>query len=119
MILLKFLQHVVECLLNNAWRDFAVNLPLWLFRAMDENVDTGSLKFLRTLFDTYLYHMPTTKFEEQWFEMYKILSSLAKNLFFKKSIFDETLTPFCNTFLLLKQLFNGKLLTFRLLLSVF
>ena len=37
-----------------------------------------------------------------------------KNEFFK-TIFDKALTPFCKAFLQLKQLFNDKLLTFRLL----
>ena len=39
-----------------------VNLPLKLFCATVANADTGSLKFLHTLFDTYLDHM-LTKFE--------------------------------------------------------
>ena len=33
------------------------NCPLKLFRAIIANADTGSLKFLHTLFDTYLDHM--------------------------------------------------------------
>ena len=39
-----------------------VNLPLKLFRATVTNTDTGSLKSLHTLFDTYLDFM-LTKFE--------------------------------------------------------
>ena len=49
---------------------FAVNLPLKVFRATVSNTDTGSLKSLHTLFDTYLDYM-LTKFEANRFEMYK------------------------------------------------
>ena len=42
--------------------NFAVTLPLKLFRATVANSDTGSLKSPHTLFDTYLYHM-LAKFE--------------------------------------------------------
>ena len=40
------------------WKSIsAVNLPSKLFRATVANADTGSLKFLHTLFDTYWDHM--------------------------------------------------------------
>ena len=35
----------------------AVNLPLKLFHAAVTNADTGSLKSIHTLFDTYLGHI--------------------------------------------------------------
>ena len=41
---------------------FAVNLPSKLFRATVANADTGILKSLRTLFDTYSDHI-LAKFE--------------------------------------------------------
>ena len=41
---------------------FAVNLPLNLFLATVANADIGSVKFLHTLFDTYLYML--VKFEQ-------------------------------------------------------
>ena len=41
---------------------FAVNLTLKLFHATITNADTGSLKSLHTLFDTYLTRM-LAKFE--------------------------------------------------------
>ena len=45
------------------WKiNFAVYLPLKIFRATVANTDTGSLKSLPTLFDTYLDSM-LTKFE--------------------------------------------------------
>ena len=37
--------------------NFAVNLQLELFSATVENADTGRLKSLHTLFDTYFNHM--------------------------------------------------------------
>ena len=82
---------------------FVVNLPLKLSRATIANDDTGSLKSLHTLFDTHLDHM-LAKFEPnrlvrnvQNFDLFD------KNQVFK-TIFDKTLTPFCKTFLWLKQL---------------
>ena len=42
--------------------NFAVNLPLKLFRATVVNADTESLKSLHTFFDTYFDHM-LAKFE--------------------------------------------------------
>ena len=79
--------------------NFTVNLPLKLSRATVANADTGSLKFLHILFDTYLHHM-LAKFDAnhmaqnvQNFEFF-----FDKNRIFK-TIFDKTLTPFCKTFL--------------------
>ena len=77
---------------------FTVNLLFKLFRATVANADTGSLKFLHALFDTYLDHM-LAKFEP------KRMVQNVPNLKFidKKSIFlnhfDLALTPFCKTFL--------------------
>ena len=74
---------------------FAVNLPLKLYRATAANADTGSLKFLHTLFDSYWDHM-LAKFEAnriaqnvQNFEFFD------KKTGFLKTTFDKTLTPFC------------------------
>ena len=39
---------------------FAINLKLKLFRATVSNADTGILKSLCTLFDTYLEHILVT-----------------------------------------------------------
>ena len=50
----------IKCLFGKSI--FAVNLPLKLYRATVVNTDTGCLKSLHTLFDTYLDHM-LTKFE--------------------------------------------------------
>ena len=44
-------------------------------------------------------------------EMYKIRQKQMS----LETIFDKALTPFCKTFLYLKQLFNGKLLIFKFL----
>ena len=40
------------------WKTFfTANFPLKLYRATVANADTGSLKFLHTIFDTYLDNM--------------------------------------------------------------
>ena len=79
-----------------------------------------SLKSLHTLFDTYLIGIWITCWgnldQIVWSKMYKIFSFFDKKLeFFFLILFDKALTPFCKTFQWLKQLFNGKLLIFRLL----
>ena len=79
--------------------NFAANLPLKLFRATVSNPDTGSLKSLHTLFDMYLDHMLASFETIVWSKLYKILRVFVK----QKPIFDKDLTPFCKTFLLLKQ----------------
>ena len=50
----------IECPIGKSI--FAVNLPFNLCRDTIANADTGSLKSLHTLFDTYLNHM-LVKFE--------------------------------------------------------
>ena len=75
---------------------FAVNFPLKLLRATVEDADTGSLKSLHTLFDTYLYHMlAKSKLNRmvQNIQFFKI-----KNSEYFQAIFDEVLVPFCETF---------------------
>ena len=44
---------------------------------------------------------------------FEVVFFYKKNVY--KTIFDETMTPFCKMFLPMKELFNGKLLSFRLL----
>ena len=47
---------------SSDFQSASVNLRLKLFRAIGLNADTGILKFLCTLFDTYLVHI-LAKFE--------------------------------------------------------
>ena len=61
---------------------FAVNLTLKLLRATVSNADTGSLKFLHTLFDNYMDHM-LVKFEQN--HMVQNFEFFDKNPFFKKT----------------------------------
>ena len=74
------------------------------------NADTESLKSFRTLFDTYLDHV-LAKFEAN-----RIVRNVQncelfnKRLSFFKTIFDKSVDAILKTFLLLKQVFNGKLL---------
>ena len=49
-----------------------------------------------------------------WYEMKRKIELLDKKPSSFKTIFDKALTPFCEKFLWLKQLFHGKLLIFRL-----
>ena len=65
------------------------------FGATVANADTESLKFLHTLFDTYLDHM-LVKFEPN--RMVQNFELLGKNRIFKTN-FDKGLTPFCMAFL--------------------
>ena len=94
-IVFKFHQHVVQYLSNDVWRDFSlpmsasvmenktpdlksiivVNLPLKRFCATVANADTGILKSLRTLFDTYL--IPHLN-QVVWSKVYKFLSFWTK-----------------------------------------
>ena len=75
----------------------------------DTNIE--SLKSLHTLFDKYLDHM-LVKFEQNL--MIRTIQNCV--LFDKKwfTIFEQVLTPFWKTFLWLKQLFDTKLLIYRL-----
>ena len=94
---------------------FAINLPLKLFLATVTNGDSGSLKSLHTIFDTYIVgayageiwtksNCPKcTKFRVFW-----------QKLGYLKAIFDKMLTSFWKIFLKLKQVFNGKQLSFRI-----
>ena len=93
--------------------NFCSNLLLKLFPATVANADIGSLKSLHT-FLKMLYHI-LMKFEPNCNipNYTKVLSFLIKNRFFK-TIFDKAMTPLWKTFLQLKQLFNAKLLIFRL-----
>ena len=50
----------IKCTIRKS--NFAVNFPLKLFRATVANANTGSLKFLRSLFETFLDHI-LAKFE--------------------------------------------------------
>ena len=75
------------------------------------DVDIGSLKSLHTLFDKYLDHFQV-KFQQN--RMVRTIQNFA--LFDKKwlIIFDKVLTPFWETFLWPKQLFDAKILIQRL-----
>ena len=86
---------------------FTINLPLEHFHATVANADTGSAKSHHTLLNTYLDHV-LAKFEPsrmvriaQNFELFDTEPSLLT------TILDRVLTPFCKTFLYLKQLFNS------------
>ena len=63
---------------------FAVNLSLKLFRATAAIADTGSLKYLYTLFDTYLNYM-LAKLESNYMVQIKTFSVLTKS-----QVFNET-----------------------------
>ena len=52
---------IIKCPIGKSF--FTVNLPSKFFRATVENADSGSFKFLHTLFGTYLDHM-LAKFEQ-------------------------------------------------------
>ena len=93
---------------------FAVNLPVQLFPATVANADIRSLKSLHTLCDKYLDHM-LVEFEQNFTVQHiRNFEFFDKKPFFK-TIFDKVLTPFWKTFLLLKQLFDAKVLISRLL----
>ena len=118
-----FVQILLVCGSNTVWKDFrlpigksifAINLPLKLFSATVANVNTESLKSLHTLFDTYLDYM-LAQFESN--RVVQNVPNLKSSSF--NVVFDKALTPFCKTFLSLKQLFDGKLWAFRLSCSVF
>ena len=79
--------------------NFAVNLSLKLIRTTVANADTGNLKSLCTLFDTYLDRM-LAKFEPN-----RMVQNVQNSRFrtkkpnFFKTNFDKQLTPFCKMFL--------------------
>ena len=85
--------------------------PNRVFYVTIADADIGSLKFLHTLFDTYLAHM-LVKFEQN--RRVQMIQSF--ELFDKKwlTILNKVLTPFWKTFLWLKQLFDAKLLILRI-----
>ena len=83
--------------MSNPKVNFTLNLPLKVFRSTIANADTENLKFLHTIFDTYLDHMLAT------FEPNPSYGPKCTNLF------DKALMPFCRTFLQLKQMLNAKL----------
>ena len=92
-------------------------MPLKLFLATVANVNTESVKFLHTLFETYLDYMLEEFEANRTVQNVQNLSFCIKKSSSFKTTFDKALTPFCKTFLLLKQLFEhveGKLLVFRL-----
>ena len=78
------------------------------------NAETGKL----CLYIHYFIRICATRWRNLnqivWSEMCKIFSFLTK-IEFIKTIFYKVLTPFCKTFVRLKQLFNGKLSIFTLL----
>ena len=67
---------------------FTVNLPLKLFRPTVTNIDTGSQKFIHTLFDTYTLDHILVKFEP------KRMVQNVQNF----EIFDGFLKPFWRHF---------------------
>ena len=82
------------------------------------NADIGSFKFHHTLFDTYLDHaseIGTKSYDPKctFFKVFFFFFDKKKPPIFK-AIFDKALSSFCKTFLQMEQLFNGKLLIFRL-----
>ena len=83
-----------------------LNHAHWL-RITIPDTDIGSLKSLHTLFDKYLDRM-LVKFKQN--RMVRTIQNF--DLFDKRwlTIFDKVLTPFWKMFLLLKQLFDAKLL---------
>ena len=74
------------------------------------DADSGSLKSLHTLFDKYLDHM-LVKFEQN-----RMVWTVQNFELFDKNgqPFDKVLTPFWKMFLWLKQMFDAKLLIWRL-----
>ena len=95
---------------------FAINtLPCYFWKFWH-----WKFKFLHTLFAMYLAHI-LAKFEPNCrVQNVPNLSFKTKKRVFKKkekrkkNVFDKTSMPYCKTFLWLKQLYNGKLLIFRL-----
>ena len=66
--------------------------------------DIGSLKSLHTLFDKYLVRTI------QYFELFDKIWL---------TIFDKVMTPFCKTFLCLKQLFDAKTINLKTIIFQF
>ena len=62
---------------------FTANLRLKHFGTIVANADTASLKFLHTLFDTYLNQMLANLKQTVWSKMFEILSFLTNNWIFK------------------------------------
>ena len=89
--------------------NFCSKFAIQTLRATVANADTGSLRSLHTLFDTYF----DNKFKQN--RLIQNLPNLTQNRFLNR--FYKALTPFCKTFLQLKQLFGhvgGKLLFFSI-----
>ena len=116
--------------LRNVWRDFRLPMSALAMVAGKSfngkltakidfsigyvtiaDVDIVSLKSLHTIFDKYFDHM-LVEFEQN----HLIWTIQNFELFDKKwlTIFDKVLTPFWKTFLWLKQLFDAKVLIYRL-----
>ena len=68
---------------------FAVNMPLKLFRATVANADMESLKFLHTLFGTYLDNMLPK------FEPHRMIQNVQNFELFTKT--DSFLNHFCQS----------------------
>ena len=85
-----------------------------LFRTTVANANTERLKSFHTLFDTYMDYMLAKSEPNRQVRNVQKLSFWTKNRVILKLIFYEALTPFCKLFLWLKQLFDVKILIFRL-----
>ena len=78
------------------------------------NTNTESLKSLHTLFDTYLDYMLAKIEANCTVRNVQNLNFWTKKRVLSKPFLTKRWPPFCKTFLWLKQLFDGKLLIFRL-----
>ena len=85
-------------------------MPLKLFRATVANANTESLQSLHTIFDTFLDYMLANYEANRIVQNVQNLSFWTKKPSSFKTFSDKVLTPFCQAFLCLKQLFDGKLL---------
>ena len=90
-------------------------MRLKLFRATVANANTDSLKSLHTFFDMYLDYMLSKVEPNLTVQNVQNVSFWTKIRVLLKFNFDKSLTPFCKTFLWLKQLLDAKLVSsFRL-----
>ena len=97
---------------------FAVNLPLKLFPSTVANTDTGSLKSLHTFLKMFITH--ASEFEQnRTVQTIGDVELFDKKTVFFKTIFDKALTPFCKTFLKLKQLFKRVLDKYNIIPNLF
>ena len=82
-------------------------MPLKSFRAVVTNADKGNLKSLQQKKKMSFFTKKKNRFKKKQKQKQKQTNK-------QKNIFDKALTPFQDV-LLLKQLFNGEVLIFRLL----